>query len=181
MADSEFQHPTLVESVSMLRNDLFARLDVSDTLQHMDEDMRAKVYAATLHTVYGYIDYLAINMLPDLCDKPWPTRRAVTKRYPRRGATTTSGYMRWKGANDGLKVIAGSIIQCDDLVQYTATVDATNAGGVPRVPIVCSSAGTVGNADDGTSLILVTPVNGLPSSGVVNALTGGFDTEELET
>lgn len=49
------------------------------------------------------------------------------------------------------------------------------------MPIACSSAGAVGNADDGTSLILVTPVNGLPSSGVADTLTGGFDTEELET
>ncbi|GHK34384.1 hypothetical protein ECZU06_15090 [Escherichia coli] len=69
MADSEFQRPTLAENISMLRNDLFARLDVSDTLRRMDEDVRAKVYAAALHTVYGYIDYLAMNMLPDLCDE----------------------------------------------------------------------------------------------------------------
>ncbi|EFB9270693.1 phage baseplate protein, partial [Salmonella enterica subsp. enterica serovar Agona] len=55
MADSEFQRPTLAENISMLRNDLFARLDVSDTLRRMDEDVRAKVYAAALHTVYGYI------------------------------------------------------------------------------------------------------------------------------
>ena len=46
MADSEFQRPTLAENISMLRNDLFARLDVSDTLRRMDEDVRAKVYAA---------------------------------------------------------------------------------------------------------------------------------------
>lgn len=51
MADSEFQRPTLAENISMLRNDLFARLDVSDTLRRMDEDVRAKVYAAALHTV----------------------------------------------------------------------------------------------------------------------------------
>ncbi|MDP0477310.1 baseplate J/gp47 family protein, partial [Escherichia coli] len=57
----------------------------------------------------------------------------------------------------------------------------TSSGGVLRVPITCSSAGAVGNADDGTALILVTPVNGLPSSGVADTLTGGFDTEELET
>lgn len=91
------------------------------------------------------------------------------------------GHMRWEGVSDGLKVTAGSVIQRDDLVQYTATADATSSGGVLRVPIACSSAGAVGNADDGTSLILVTPVNGLPSSGVADTLTGGFDTEELET
>lgn len=181
MADSEFQRPTLAENISMLRNDLFARLDVSDTLRRMDEDVRAKVYAAALHTVYGYIDYLAMNMLPDLCDESWLARHAAMKRCPRKGATAASGYMRWEGVSDGLKVTAGSVIQRDDLVQYTATADATSSGGALRVPIACSSAGAVGNADDGTSLILVTPVNGLPSSGVADTLTGGFDTEELET
>ncbi|HAW5846443.1 TPA: DUF2313 domain-containing protein [Escherichia coli] len=181
MADSEFQRPTLAENISMLRNDLFARLDVSDTLRRMDEDVRAKVYAAALHTVYGYIDYLAMNMLPDLCDESWLARHAAMKRCPRKGATAASGYMRWEGVSDGLKVTAGSVIQRDDLVQYTATADATSSGGVLRVPIACSSAGAVGNADDGTALILVTPVNGLPSSGVADTLTGGFDTEDLET
>ncbi len=82
MADSEFQRPTLAENISMLRNDLFARLDVSDTLRRMDEDVRAKVYAAALHTVYGYIDYLAMNMLPDLCDESWLARHAAMKRCP---------------------------------------------------------------------------------------------------
>ena len=181
MADSEFQRPTLAENISMLRNDLFARLDVSDTLRRMDEDVRAKVYAAALHTVYGYIDYLAMNMLPDLCDESWLARHAAMKRCPRKGATAASGYMRWEGVSDGLKVTAGRVIQRDDLVQYTATADATSTGGVLRVPIACSSTGAVGNADDGTSLILVTPVNGLPSSGEADTLTGGFDTEELET
>ncbi|EFO4350467.1 baseplate J/gp47 family protein, partial [Escherichia coli] len=103
------------------------------------------------------------------------------KRCPRKGATAASGYMRWEGVSDGLKVTAGSVIQRDDLVQYTATADATSTGGVLRVPITCSSAGAVGNAEDGTALILVTPVNGLPSSGVADTLTGGFDTEDLET
>ncbi|EKN7330646.1 baseplate J/gp47 family protein, partial [Shigella flexneri] len=181
MADSEFQRPTLAENISMLRNDLFVRLDVSDTLRRMDEDVRAKVYAAALHTVYGYIDYLAMNMLPDLCDESWLARHAAMKRCPRKGATAASGYMRWEGVSDGLKVTAGSVIQRDDLVQYTATADATSSGGVLRVPITCSTTGAVGNADDGTALILVTPVNGLPSSGVADTLTGGFDTEELET
>lgn len=127
MADSEFQRPTLAENISMLRNDLFARLDVSDTLRRMDEDVRAKVYAAALHTVYRYIDYLAMNMLPDLCDESWLARHAAMKRCPRKGATTASGYMRWEGVSDGLKVTAGSVIQRDDLIQYTATADATSA------------------------------------------------------
>ncbi len=181
MADSEFQRPTLAENISMLRNNLCARLDVSDTLRRMDEDVRAKVYAAALHTVYGYIDYLAMNMLPDLCDESWLARHAAMKRCPRKGATTASGYMRWEGvASDGLKVTAGSVISA-------MTWFSTRQLPMQPAPVVscaCRSparAGAVGNADDGTSLILVTPVNGLPSSGVADTLTGGFDTEDLET
>lgn len=180
MADSEFQRPTLAENISMLRTDLFARLDVSDTLRRMDEDVRAKVYAAALHTVYGYIDYLAMNMLADKCDEAWLTRHASMKRCPRKLATGAAGFMRWDGVSDNLKVTAGSVIQRDDLVQYTATADAVSAGGVLRVPVVCSVEGVIGNADDGVPLILVTPVNGLPSSGVADTLKGGFDIEGLE-
>ncbi len=181
MADSEFQRPTLAENISMLRNDLFARLDVSDTLRRMDEDVRAKVYAAALHTVYGYIDYLAMNMLPDLCDESWLARHAAMKRCPRKGATAASGYMRWEGVSDGLKVTAGSVIQRDGPGSVHGNCRCNQLRWCPARADRLLNCSAVGNADDGTALILVTPVNGLPSSGVTDTLTGGFDTEDLET
>lgn len=180
MADSEFQRPTLAENINMIRTDLFSRLDISDTLRRMDEDVRAKVYAAALHTVYGYIDYLAMNMLPDLCDESWLARHAAMKRCPRKAATSASGYIRWDGVNDNLKVSAGAVIQRDDLLTYTVLRDAVSNGGVLRAPILCSSPGTVGNMDDAQALYLVTPVNGLPSAGLADSIVGGFDNEELE-
>lgn len=133
MAESEFQRPTLAENISMIRTDLFARLDINDELRRMDEDVRAKVYAGALHTVYGYIDYLAMNMLPDLCDESWLYRHAAMKRCPRKDAVAASGFMRWDGVKNELKVSAGSVIQRDDLVQYIVQADATSAGGVLRV------------------------------------------------
>lgn len=180
MADSEFQRPTLAENISMIRTDLFARLDINDELRRMDEDVRAKVYAGALHTVYGYIDYLAMNMLPDLCDETWLTRHAAMKRCPRKQAVAATGYMRWDGVTNGITISAGAVIQRDDLVQYTALTEATSAGGVLRVPVLCSVAGMTGNLDDGTALSLVTPVNGLPSGGLADTITGGFDIEDLE-
>lgn len=181
MADSEFQRPTLAENISMIRTDLFSMLDVNDTLRRMDEDVRAKVYAAALHTVYGYIDYLAVNMLPDLCDETWLARHAAMKRCPRKDPTTATGYMRWDGVTNDITVSAGAVIQRDDLVQYVAAADATSAGGILRLPVSCSTPGVTGNADDGTALALVTPVNGLPSGGQADTVTGGFDIEDLET
>lgn len=180
MADSEFQRPTLAENISMIRTDLFALLDLNDELRRMDEDVRAKVYAGALHTVYGYIDYLAMNMLPDLCDESWLYRHAAMKRCPRKQAVAAMGYMRWDGVSNNLTVNAGTVIQRDDLVQYTSLANATSAGGVLRVPVSCSVAGSTGNTDDGVLLSLVTPVNGLPSGGMADTLTGGFDIEDLE-
>ncbi|WP_250114310.1 baseplate J/gp47 family protein [Escherichia coli] len=57
------------------------------------------------------------------------------------GPRLPAGICAGKVSSDGLKVTAGSVIQRDDLVQYTATADATSSGGVLRVPITCSSAG----------------------------------------
>ncbi|WP_317180015.1 baseplate J/gp47 family protein [Lelliottia amnigena] len=180
MADSEFQRPTLAENISMIRTDLFARLDINDELRRMDEDVRAKVYAGALHTVYGYIDYLAMNLLPDLCDESWLVRHGAMKRCPRKEAIEAAGFIRWDGVANNLMVTAGSVIQRDDLVQYTALEDTTSAGGVLRVPISCNVTGSVGNSDDGILLSLVTPVNGLPSGGQADTLVGGFDIEDLE-
>lgn len=181
MAESEFQRPTLTENISMLRTDLFAMLDISETLRRMDEDVRAKVYAAALHTVYGYIDYLALNMLPDKCNEEWLARHAAMKRCPRKTATAATGFMRWDGVSNGITLSEGSLIQRDDLLQYQVTASATSAGGVLRVPVICNTAGASGNLDDGESLWLVTPVSGLPSIGMADSLNGGFDIEALET
>lgn len=180
MADSEFQRPTLAQNISMIRTDLFARLDTNDELRRMDEDVRAKVYAGALHTVYGYIDYLAMNLLPDLCDESWLARHAAMKRCPRKQAIEAAGYIRWDGVANNLTLKAGAIIQRDDLVQFTALEDTTSAGGVLRVPISCDVTGAIGNSDDGMLLSLVTPVNGLPSGGLADTVIGGFDIEDLE-
>ncbi|UAO82531.1 hypothetical protein J6O07_25530 (plasmid) [Escherichia coli] len=68
MADSEFSAPDAGENISMLRNDLFAGLDVSDTLRRMDRRRAGKgVCGGAAYGLLIYIDYLAMNMLPDLC------------------------------------------------------------------------------------------------------------------
>ncbi|HHX4179432.1 TPA: baseplate J/gp47 family protein, partial [Citrobacter braakii] len=113
-------------------------------------------------------------------DESWLYRHAAMKRCPRKDAVAASGFMRWDGVTNGLKVSAGSVIQRDDLVQYIVQADATSAGGVLRVPVVCSMTGITGNMDDGEALSLVTPVNGLPSGGMADTVTGGFDIEDLD-
>ncbi|TKV19531.1 baseplate J/gp47 family protein [Citrobacter sp. wls613] len=183
MADSGFTRPTLPQLITAVRSDILTRL-AADTslaaLRRNDAEVYGRVQAAAVHTVYGYIDYLARNLLPDLADEDWLTRHANMKRCPRKSATAATGFVRWSVANAGITIPAGVTIQRDDLVSFTTTAAATSAGGVLRIPVACDAAGKAGNTDDGLAMRLVSPVTGLTSAGVADSIQGGADVEDLE-
>jgi len=183
MADSGFTRPTLPQLITAVRSDILTRLAADTTLaalRRTDAEVYGRVQAAAVHTVYGYIDYLARNLLPDLADEEWLTRHANMKRCPRKAATTAAGYARWAVATADITIPAGVTIQRDDLVSFTTSAAATSAGGVLRVPVVCDTAGATGNTDDGLAMRLVSPITGLTSAGVADSIQGGADVEDLE-
>ena len=72
MADSGFTRPTLPQLITAVRSDILTRLAADTTLaalRRTDAEVYGRVQAAAVHTVYGYIDYLARNLLPDLADE----------------------------------------------------------------------------------------------------------------
>lgn len=183
MADSGFSRPTLPQLITAVRSDILTRLNADSTLAELrrtDAEVYARVQAASVHTVYGYIDYLARNLLPDLADEDWLIRHGNMKRCYRKSATSAAGYVRWDGATNGITVPAGTVIQTDDLAAYTTTAAATSTGGVLRVPVTSETAGAVGNIDDGITMRLVSPVTGLSSTAVADSIEGGADIEDLE-
>jgi len=183
MADSGFTRPTLPQLITTVRNDILTRLSADSALaalRRTDAEVYGRVQAAAIHTVYGYIDYLARNLLPDLADEDWLRRHANMKRCPRKAATAAAGYVRWDVTAKDITVPAGVTIQRDDLTSYTTTVAATSAGGVLRVPVICDVAGKAGNTDDGLAMRLVSPITGLTSAGMADSIQGGADIEDLE-
>lgn len=183
MADSGFTRPTLPQLITAVRSDILTRLAADTTLaalRRTDAEVYGRVQAAAVHTVYGYIDYLARNLLPDLADEDWLTRHANMKRCPRKSATAATGFVRWSVANAGITIPAGVTIQRDDSVSFTTTFAATSAGGVLRVPVTSDTSGKAGNTDDGLAMRLVSPVTGLTSAGVADSIQGGADVEDLE-
>ncbi|MBK1745689.1 MAG: phage baseplate protein, partial [Escherichia coli] len=97
MADSQFYRPGLPQLISMIRSDLLTRFEQDTLLRRMDAEVYARVQAAAVHTLYGYIDYLARNLLPDMCDEDWLYRHARIKRCLRKDAVTARGFVRWDG------------------------------------------------------------------------------------
>lgn len=181
MADSQFSRPELPQLIATIRSDLLTRFEQDVVLRRMDAEVYARVQAAAVHTLYGYLDYLARNMLPDLCDEDWLTRHARIKRCPRKSAVAATGFVRWDGLDGTPVLAAGTQIQRDDQVLYTTTQTVRAAAGTLRVPVTADAAGRSGNADDGTALRLGTPVSGIPSTGYADSLSGGDDAEAVET
>ncbi|EBH8908582.1 baseplate J/gp47 family protein [Salmonella enterica] len=181
MADSQFARPELPQLIATIRSDLLTRFQEDVLLRRMDAEVYARVQAAAVHTLYGYIDYLARNMLPDMCDEDWLYRHARIKRCPRKDAVAAAGYVRWDGISGTPTLPAGTQIRRDDQVTFTTLQTVKASGGLLRVPVIADVAGTAGNTDDGTALRLGTPITGIPSTGYADTLIGGADKEELET
>lgn len=95
MADSQFARPELPQLIATIRSDLLTRFQQDVVLRRMDAEVYSRVQAAAVHTLYGYIDYLARNMLPDMCDEDWLYRHARIKRCPRKNAVSAKGFARW--------------------------------------------------------------------------------------
>lgn len=180
MADSEFYRPALPELITQLRNDILSRFESDEILRRANAEVYSRATAAAVNTLYGYLDYLARNIFPDLADEAWLYRHGELKKCPRKEPTASGGWVRWDGAADGINISTGTEIQRDDQVTFIATADVISAGGILRVPVDCEISGTTGNTDDGIKLSLVSPVTGLSSTGQADTITGGTDLEPVE-
>lgn len=180
MAESGFSRPDLPNLISTIRSDLLTRMETDVVLRRLDAEVYARVQAAAVHTLYGYLENLARNMLPDLADEDWLVRHGNLKQVPRKQPTTAGGFIRWDGVTVDATVPAGTSIQADNQTAYVTTEDASTFEGVIRAPIEAEVAGTAGNQDDGTALRLMSPIPGLSSTGYADSVQGGTDLEGLE-
>ncbi|MDU1082764.1 MAG: baseplate J/gp47 family protein [Leclercia adecarboxylata] len=181
MADSNFYRPPLTDLITQLRNDINSRFQQDDILRRTNAEVYSRAVAAAVNSLYGYLDYLAKNMLPDLADEIWLPRHGNLKKCQRKQATAAAGWARWDGVGEVGQIAAGVELQRDDQVTYVTTEAAAAAGDVLRVPVRCTTEGVAGNCDDGRALILVSPVSGLCSRAVADTITDGQDIEDFET
>ncbi|RTY53633.1 baseplate J/gp47 family protein [Pantoea sp. YU22] len=180
MAESGFSRPALPQLISMIRSDLLTRFGEDAVLRRLDTEIYARVQAAAVHTLYGYLDYLARNMLPDLADEDWLLRHGNLKKVKRKSPTAASGFFRWEGVTRAITIPAGTTIQRTDGREYLSTSDAAVNAGVIRVPVTAAEAGSDGNCDDKEAGTLISPIDGLSSTGYAESITGGADEEDLE-
>ena len=71
-----YSRPTLSEIVTRTRADLVSRLSADDILRRADADVYARVLAGLAHGLYGYVDWLANQIIYDTAEAEFLARWA---------------------------------------------------------------------------------------------------------
>ena len=174
-----FARPSLTDLIERAASDIEAGLPGADArLRRSNLGVLARMHAAGVHGLYGYLDWLARQMMVDTAETVFLDRYAGIWGVLRRPAAFAAGNVTVPGT-DGVMVPAATQLQRSDGVAYTTTADATVASGVALLPVAAVVAGAAGNAGAGTQMTLVQPISGVAGMGVVAAggITQGAEAE----
>lgn len=177
-----FARPTLAELINRTLADTTSRLSADELLRRADAEVLARVLAGAAHGLYGYIDWLSRQILPDTSESEWLERHAsLWLSEGRKPAAAATGTVSFTGIS-GSVVPSGTVLQTAAGVQVATTVEITLAAGIGGAAAVAVAAGATGNLVAGTPLSLISPIAGVQSAATVavGGLTGGADIEDNE-
>lgn len=165
-----FNRPSLADLAGRIAGDIEAGLPGTDArLRRSNLGVLARAMAASVHGLYGYLDYIARQVIADTADGDHLVRWAAMWGLARKAATFAIGPAEVTGIN-GTVIPGGWLVQRADGAQYRTVGDRTIASGVAALNVRAEDAGLAGNAAAGTVLQFVSPIGGVASSAVV---TGG--------
>lgn len=173
-----YSRPTLAQLISRIRADVLARLGVDEALRRADAEVYSRALSGGINGLYGYLDFLGAQMLPDTASAEYLDRHAaIWLSVPRKAAVAGVGYAQFTVAA-GAVIPAGTVMLSAAGVQFTATADATVVATTATVPVQAVTTGAAGNLALGQTLSLASPIAGVNTSGTVStAISGGTDAE----
>lgn len=171
-----FTLPTLPELIQRSKEDL-----QGDALEQSDAQVLARVHAAGLYSLYGYIDYVVKQILPDSADEQMLVRQAELRIGGRKRPTYATGKISLTGTQ-GAFVPEGSELQAKDGRKYVVVEAVTLAEGTTSAIVRSAETGLAQNAAAGTELNFVSPVSSVEGKATVDepGITGGEDLESVE-
>ena len=181
MADTNFQRPTLQQLIDRIKADFNYRLDGADAnLRRSLLIVFSRVLGNLAHNQYGYLDFIARQIMPDTATDENLRRWAAIFKVEANDATKANGNATFIGEN-GTVIPADTLWQRRDGFEYKTTEEAVIASGSAVVPIEAVSAGILGNTENGTTITIVSPISGLDSAAATGEITGGTDDESNES
>ncbi len=174
--------PSLTQLIERIATDIETKLPGADArLRRSNLTVIGAVEAAVVHSLYGYLQEIAKEAIPDTASD-WLERWATVWGVTRLSAVKATGAVTMTG-NVGQVVPAGTLIQRSDGAQFSVIADTTLAGGTASVNMQAAIAGQLGNTSASSAMLFVTPVAGINAACVVTAggIVNGTDTESLDS
>jgi uncharacterized phage protein gp47/JayE len=135
---------------------------------------------ALCHLNLQYLDWLARQLLPDTAETEWLDRHGdiwlvnADGTTGRKLATLASGTVSFTGAS-GTVIPMGTRIR--GVAEYETTAEIVIGAGPTDVPVRALDAGSIGNANEGSTLTLLSQVPGADDTVTVVGIDGGTDVE----
>jgi len=177
-----WQTPTLNEVRGLVRDSLRARLPGADALvPNSVLRVLSDNQGALCHTVLQYIDWLALQLLPDTAETEWLDRHGdiwlknADGTTGRKMATLASGTVLFTGANGTIVPLATQLTGSG--ADYETTQEVIIGSGPTECPVRALDPGIIGNISEGESITLTVAISGVDNAAEVVGISGGTDTE----
>lgn len=177
-----FDRPTLSTLIEQSKADLLGRFPGADNgLRRSVLNVLARVWAAALHGLYGFIAWVFRQLFIDKADEDGVIQQAGIWNVRRKEPTPAVGDVTFTGAN-GSPIDIGARLQRSDGQEYVTTEAGEISAGTVTLAVQAVTPGVAGLASPGVALTLTSPIAGVISQATVAAggLIGGADQEDIE-
>lgn len=180
-----FARPTLEELINRVATDIASRLPGMSysLLRRSLAGALARAEAGAVHSLYGYLDFIARQALPDTAEDEFLLRWvAIWLPDGRKAATFSAGTNAVQVSGSvGTVVPDGTLFVRADGQQFKSVGGVTLSGSTALVSVQSLEASEASNTGTGVSLSLLVPVSGLSSTALVVSpgITGGNDQETM--
>ncbi len=180
-----FTRPTLQQNITRIQGDITGRLGQSaSVLRRSFTKVISTAFGGAVHLLYGYIDYLARQIIPDTAEDEELVRWASIFGIERTAAEFAEGPVDIT-ATGGTVIPVDYLWERSDGAQYGLIAQSTVSGMGEQnttVQVRALVAGDAGNLDEDQALTVLSPLTGLDSDAVVGTggIVGGVDQESIE-
>lgn len=173
-----FETPSLPVLIKRTQSDL-----ASDALRQSDAQVLARTLSGAAFGLYGYLDWIAEQILPDTADELTLERIAALRLNQARKVALAAGGRVSFTAAAGAVLDVGAVLQASDGRSFSVTGAVITVAGLNSTTVQAVDAGVLGNAEAGLSLTAVQPLQGIGSTFTVLApgLSGGVARESVES
>jgi uncharacterized phage protein gp47/JayE len=175
-----FARPTLPTLIERVIADIETRLPGTDArLRRSNLNVLARVHGGGAHGLYGYLDFIARQVIIDTAEAEYLERWASIWSIVRTPAAAAAGSVTFTGA-DGSIIPMGTLVLRSDGAEVKTTAEVAIAGGTATVAATAAVAGVASNTNAASALTLASPIAGVNGNAVVAAggLVGGADVED---